>query len=454
MPARRRPVVFQESVMTIKDEKGLAGIGASAIILFARSRRSNRAWPMRGGLTLLALAIAGPAAFAQIPAPAAEHVAPPLDVLLGTSTAAPVVAVGEAELRAAEGRAAQARARPNPTVRAEVENFLGTRPYTGFRSAETTVSGDLPLELGGKRRARIGAAEAEVSAARARAALSRTDYIRDLTLAYGEAEAAQLRERLEQEHLELARSDARTTRILVDNGREAELRAVQAEAAVQAAVAKREEAAAAKAVALARLAALTGSAATYTAVAGGLLDQGPARRATAAARHAFVAAATADRDAAAARIRAEQVRRQPDISVGIGVRRFEEQGAFAAIGGVSATIPLFDRNRGNVAAARAELSAAEARLQMATLTSQADLRAATAQADAAESRLLAAGAGERASAEAYRLARIGYDSGRIALSEVLSTRRAWVEARERTLDARLARVRASAELARAEGAVR
>ncbi|HYI39959.1 MAG TPA: TolC family protein [Allosphingosinicella sp.] len=420
--------------MTMKHERGLAAAGALC-------------------LTLSALVPQAPA-LGQAPEAPVARVAPPFRVLAAqVEGAAPTLEIGSAEVRAAQGRALQAGARPNPTVRVEVENFLGTRPYGGFGAAETTVAGELPLELGGKRAARVAAARAEVAAAEARAGRGRTDYLRDLAIAYGEAEAAQAKERLAVEHLRLAHSDAQTARILVENGREAPLRAVQADSATAAAIAEVEEAVAVRAGALGRLSALAGSAEGYTAVAGGLLDGPEELRLPGRGAQAAIAVATAERDALAAKVRSERVRRQPDLNVGVGLRRFEQEGAFAAIAGVSATIPLFDRNRGNVAAARAELSAAEARLRQASLSAQADRRSTTAQAEAAESRVEAALAGERASAEAYRLARIGYDSGRIAMAEVLTTRTALVEARERLVDARLARVRAEAELARAQGAI-
>lgn len=402
-----------------------------------------------GGLCLV---VAAPAS-AQ--APAGPSVAPSFGALLAqVEGAAPTLEIGPAEVRAAQGRAEQARARPNPTVRVEVENVLGSRPYGGFGSAETSVSGELPLELGGRRGARIAAARADVSAAQARAMRSRIDYLRDLALAYGEAEAAQAKERLAVEHLRLAHSDAATARILVENGREAELRAIQADSATAAAIAEVEEAASARTGALGRLSALAGDAQGYSAVAGGLLDRPESLRSDLRGGAPEVAVAAAEVDAFAARLRSERLRRRPDLNVGIGLRRFEQEGAFAAIAGVSATLPLFDRNRGNIAAARADVSAAEARLRQANLSAGADLRSATAQAEAAELRVEAAAAGEQASAEAYRLARIGYDGGRIPLAELLSTRRALVEARERQVDARLARVRAEAELARAQGMIR
>jgi cobalt-zinc-cadmium efflux system outer membrane protein len=65
--------------------------------------------------------------------------------------------------------------------------------------------------------------------------------------------------------------------------------------------------------------------------------------------------------------------------------------------------------------------------------------------------LVAAQSAERAATEAYRLARTGYDAGRLPLLELTSARRALAEARGRTLDAQLDRVKAEAELARLAG---
>jgi cobalt-zinc-cadmium efflux system outer membrane protein len=53
-----------------------------------------------------------------------------------------------------------------------------------------------------------------------------------------------------------------------------------------------------------------------------------------------------------------------------------------------------------------------------------------------------------ASDEAYRLARVGYEAGRTPLIEVLLTRRNLTLAQATTLEARLARIRAEAQLAR------
>ncbi len=73
---------------------------------------------------------------------------------------APGVEAASAGVRAAEAQRRAAGLRPNPSINMEAENVIGTGPYSGLSSAETTVGMSLPLELGGKRSARIGVADA------------------------------------------------------------------------------------------------------------------------------------------------------------------------------------------------------------------------------------------------------------------------------------------------------
>jgi cobalt-zinc-cadmium efflux system outer membrane protein len=78
---------------------------------------------------------------------------------------------------------------------------------------------------------------------------------------------------------------------------------------------------------------------------------------------------------------------------------------------------------------------------------------ASSQALAADRRLSATAEAEAAANEAYRLGRIGYDAGRTPLVELLAARRNLTEAQMRGLDARMARVRAEASLARVMGKI-
>jgi len=70
-----------------------------------------------------------------------------------------------AGVEAAEGGLRQARARPNPTLGVETENFGGKNDLRNFNGAETTFSVSQEVEFGGKRRARIRRAERALSGA-------------------------------------------------------------------------------------------------------------------------------------------------------------------------------------------------------------------------------------------------------------------------------------------------
>jgi cobalt-zinc-cadmium efflux system outer membrane protein len=384
----------------------------------------------------------------------AEPAPPFAELLRQAQQRAPRLAEAEAEVARAEGLARQAATRPNPILGLEVENFSGSGPFHGASLAETTASVEQTLELGDKRRARLGAGRAELEAARRRAERSRAEFAFDLAAAYAEAEAADRRLRLATDAVDLADEDARIASALVETGREADLRRVQAQAAALAARASLDEARAARASAFANLTALAGAEAPITSIPVSLLDQRTPLFAgatpTAAAAPAYLAA-EAEREAAAHRLRVERSRAVPDLSVSLGVRRFQQDDAAALVAGLSVPLPLFDRRRGDISAARAEVTAAEARLRAARLEAEAAVSANAARRTAAATRLAAAEEGERTAEEAYRLTRLGYEGGKLALAELLNARRSLTEARTQTIAAAVERVSAQAALARLAG---
>ena len=382
--------------------------------------------------------------------------APPFQILAQQSQGAPRLAEADAAVAQAQGLARQAAARPNPTVGVVVENFSGSSPFQGFARAETTASIEQPLELGGKRPARIAAGRAEVTAAQARAAQARANFAFDLADAYARAEAADRRLALANDSFHLAEDDQRIAGALVRAGKEADVRAVQAKAALQAARADIDEARADRASAFAKLSALAGATIPYTSLAASLLAHAERDEILSAPdplTSPAVVSAQAVRDAAGRRVRVERTRAAPDVTVSLGVRRLAGENATAMVGGVSAPLPIFDRNRGAVSAAQAELRGAEARLAAARLDAEADARASAVRAVAAQSRIQAVREGESAAAEAYRLTRLGYQGGKLPLSELLTARRALADAQTQTLDAQLERLSAEAALARLRGVI-
>lgn len=406
----------------------------------------------RGRLTGV---IASASLLAGLSWPAHAEPALPFGALLREALrSSPRLAEGDAEVDRASGLASQAQARPNPTASIYGENFVGSDAYSVL-GGQTTLQVDQALELGGKRRARIAAGRATLEAARATRSQARLVFAVELATNYALAEASERRVELARQALELATEDLRVARLLVETGKEAGLRSVQAEAEVSAARARVDRALADSATAFATLSAMAASPQPITSIPDGLLKTADA--AAISVSFAFDSSpayqtALAEREAAARRVRVERTQAVPNLTVSAGVRDVAGRDV-AGVVGLSMPIPVFDQNRGNISAAQASLRAAEARLTSVRLDLEADARSAAARVPAAESQLDAAKTGEAAAEEAYRLTRLGYAGGKLPLLEVLSARRALTEARTQTLDARLARLSAASQLSRLAGRI-
>lgn len=352
------------------------------------------------------------------------------------------------DVAVAEALTRQAGFRPNPEVSLEVENIAGTGVFSGLQATDFTLAASLPIELGGKRRARVRAAQAELAVARLRGDLT----IAGLGLAvrerYVAAIAAQARVELAQGIVERNIELARIARVLVEVGREPPLRSLRAQSELAEAQAELK---AAQAEALATrfaLGALWGQDAapqvptTFPAIE-------PPYSLLADYRGIELRLAAAEREALQADVARERSLRVPDPTVSAGVRRFQESNDQAFLVGVSIPLPLRNKNQGAIAAAEARVRAATAREAIAL----ADYRQEVAQARAdylgaeAKAKTLEAGSLPQAE-EALRLAEVGYRNGKFPLMEVLAAAEARDEIRRSLIDAREAQARAAARLIR------
>lgn len=365
---------------------------------------------------------------------------------------APQLLEQAANVRAASADARQAGAWLNPTLNAVSENIGVSQ--AGASQRESTYSVTQVFEIGGKRAARIEAGQQRSVAASALERQIRVAFASDLAIAYATAEAMQQRQEVAQAELTRARDDLRAAEALVKAGREADLRLAQARASAAAAEAAVQSSSAETTGALERLGAMVGALEPYTRIAHPLLGTATTRPPATEwnpAETPALATATAERNALSAQVRIEEKRTLPDIGVTLGMRKYGWTEEKAATIGVSLNIPLFDRNKGGIDAARERANSAAMRMETARLNAIAAHRSAVAQVAATERRLQAVEQGETAALEAYRLGRVGYDAGKTSLLELLAIRRQLSEATERTIEARLDRVRALATLSMAEG---
>ncbi len=374
-----------------------------------------------------------------------------------------------AEVEAARALVGQAGLRPNPML-----EVGGMQSVSG---PDNTISVEivLPLELGGRRGARVGVAEREVEVKRARA----DDEARRLraevrmkagewlaagrTLAFTEDLLAANRRALELVRGRVSRGGAAPLEerlMLVEVNRlEAERRMVVSRVEVLAFEAK-------------ALAGLPPEA--PLGLRGDLLAAPPAvSRAEAFARvteRADLLAARAEVAAAGARVEQARAEGRWDASIGLGYQRqrsgfdlngIAEDGSmrmiddtFHMVGGtLTITLPVRNRNQGTVAASQAEGAAARERLERTSLTAQSEIAAALARYEAARAASELYGSGVRDIArENLAVVRRTHELGRVPLLDVIAEQRRYIEVETGYTQALKEAYDAAVEIERAVGA--
>nr|WP_298929622.1 TolC family protein [uncultured Erythrobacter sp.] len=332
----------------------------------------------------------------------------------------PVASIAEAEVDIARGNERQAGYGPNPEVSLEVENIAGSGAFSGLRSNETTLMLTQPIELGGKRGARMRAAQAQSSVAELDALIARADLALAVRQRFTEAVAARENLALQQSIYERSAEIYRIASELVEAGREPPLRAIRAEAAMAEAEADLRAAEADYLNARTNLAELWGASTPPETVETFWLTPNTVPSTGDIVGTLTLARAEAELNAAEAGIVRERREAIPDLNVGAGIRRFEETGDTAFTIGASMAIPLRNRNQGGIEAAEANARATEGRLLLLRLqlqrertTLQTSIAADQARVESLSEIIL-----PRAE-EALELAQIGYRYGRFTLIDVL-----------------------------------
>ncbi len=377
-----------------------------------------------------------------IPAMPAQPLPPfTLDqAVLAAGGAAPSASAATAAIEAAQAGRTLAGLRPNPVVQGQVENIVGSGPYRGLRSAETTVGVAIPIELGGKRSARVAVASAQVSRAELQAAIVAADVRVQVTQLYVEAVAAERRLATARDQARIAAEVLRGAGVRVQAGRASPLEQQRADVARINADANVERLTRLGEAARTNLARRIGRSidGPLDAV---LLDRLPASTFGPIAPPRIagtlaLAAADADLAIADAGIQLARANRVPDINVGPALRRLEATNDTAAVFSVSIPIPVFNNGRAAIAQATAERTRAEAVRRVTALDVEQAITDAEAEAaNAATTARATVGPGLAAAQEAARIARIGYRDGKFGQLDLLDAERTLADTRVAAIDA-------------------
>lgn len=382
--------------------------------------------------------------------PPNESVLTLAEALAAAGPSSPATEAAGFGITAARAQRTVAGLRPNPSIDAMVENVAGTGAYSGLRSSETTVGLALPLELGGKRSARVAVANAQLDRASLDAVIALADLRQRVTQAYNAAAASQRRAVFAREQVGIAAEVLRGASARVRAGRASPLEEQRADVARLNAEGTAERAQRSFEVAAGNLARLVGRSAAVLDLA--WFDRvdgvGPVRPVQVADTIA-AAAAQADLTTASAQVRLARSQRIPDVTVSAAARRLEASNDVAGVFSVSVPLPLFNNGRAAVDFAAAQRQQADANRRLVLLDAEQMIASAQAEAaNAATTARNAKGPVLAAAQEAARIVRIGYREGKFGQLDLLEAERTLSETRTSAVDALAAYHDAQARLER------
>ncbi|PIG07346.1 TolC family protein [Comamonas sp. 26] len=406
-----------------------------------------------GGLSLLA-----PLGWAQQASATAPVIAAtPVPMSLQTALALamehnPSLRAAAQAVAASEGAVLQSRARPNPELAYSQED-------TRRETRSMTLQWNQPIEIGGKRAARMKAAEHGRELVQAELDAARAGLRADVRAAFAKVLAGQQRVQLHEKTLEIASNalDAAAKRVLA--GKIAPLEETKARVAESSAQLALAQAQSGMRVARQQLALLWGAQPTSMGRAVGELGDLPAlpdsRSMLEKLEHSpqMLRAQKAVLQAKSV-AELERAKRLPDPTVSLGMKRAQEVGRNQLVVGISVPLPILDSNRGNQLQAlrladKAEDELLAMRQQLnAQLQQQLELlQTSRAQAQQLAQQVLPA------AESAYEVSAKGFALGKFSYLEVLDAQRTLADARSLYLEQLVATHQAAADITRQLGDV-
>lgn len=366
---------------------------------------------------------------------AAQEPALTLNQALDTAFANnPDLAAAQWEIGIAQGDRQQAGLIPNPQVSWEAED-------TRRNSRTTTVMLNQPLELGGKRGARIDVASRAQAAADVELERQRNSLRADVIEAFYRSATAQQRLWLTHQSLTLAERGLRVAEGRVNAGQSSPVEATRAQVQLSQVRLQLRRAERDQAMAYQQLAHVTGSPkASFERVEEpvGAVPTAPSSPQLLGrlAETAELRLAQLQIGQKEASLGLEKAQRIPDLTVSVGSQYSETDRERVNVVGVSMPIPLFNRNQGNVLAAarRADQArdlrnATELRLRTQVQATLDQWATASTEVNAYTQTILPA------AQNAVDTATRGFEKGKFAFLDVLDAQRTLIDARSQYIQA-------------------
>ncbi len=400
---------------------------------------SNQLRRRRVAVFLLAALISPLIVSAQSQEPHSEEGLTMAQALTRALRESPALASFPFALRAAEAKKVQAGLSANPRIAIQLENVAGTGNVSGVRSLETTLMLSQLLELGGKRERRTMVAARNLGLIEIDFDIKRLDVLAEVAKRF-------IHTARDQQLLDVAKS----AMALAQSNREAVSRRVESARAMRVELHRAEIELARTEISLEhrehellsskrRLAAAWGKdvvdfndvrADLFIQPATRELDQLLSELRDSPDMRRFLSESRVNE----AELELEQARAIPNARIGAGIRRLEGINDQAFVIDFSVGLPVFNRNQGNITAARERLQQvttdAEARYidaQAILFTTYQELRHARTETELLNESIIPQ------SREVLAIFQAGYASGRFSYLEVSEARREFIQTRAESI---------------------
>lgn len=329
---------------------------------------------------------------------------------------------------------------PNPEILFEAENILGSGSANGLRGGELTLGVAQPLELGGKREARINAADRQLDLASLEFAAASLDIIREATIAWAEAAAAFEELQLAEKQSELATEILSSVSRRVDAAAENSIQKSKAEVALASSKIALAKAERNKSASIKALTGLWGGApASFSFDTSDFFNvERPefSEIENTALSNPDLKIIEAEVGIAKASLNKERTLAIPDITLQAGVRDSRDSKEQSFLAGVSIPFPVFNRNQGSILKAGHEVTKAEHEKAAAMNVLDLSLIKAKNAQEIAYSEISSLEKNILPSAEkAFTQARKAYRAGRFSYLEVLDAQRTLSEVQLQRINA-------------------
>ncbi len=362
------------------------------------------------------------------------------------------------QIRVKEAERIQSSLLPNPEVEAEMENFGGTGPFEGMKSRETTIRLSQKILLGADRMKRKRVAGLNQKLAGWDYEIQRLNVLFEVTKAYITALEAMQQFQQQQDLLEVSQQFAETVSSQVEAGKVSGLEQTKAEVELSQARIQTEKMRTRMEAAFGNLASFWNSQSPAFKTLDGILNEpdqeipGYEFLLGLINQNPDVARWATEIQQREASLSLERAKGLPDLKISGGYKRVEDVNAGAAIVGISIPLPFFDRNQGNVKAARYNLNKAEAQRESketevvrALQESYQTLEAAWYEVNQLKKNVLPG------AEKAYEAAQTGYREGKFDLLDVLDAQRTLFSSRTSYIEALADYHRAVADVERLIG---